>query len=222
MGLAVKISIYPYIPGVARAAAFGREAAHAPTSHQPITRLISCIGQTIPSSLFYILVSNALVPQLNVYGPADFDPHTLDAHNISNSQANMFDFRCEGTKTSAATAICSWDINIHCVFRLAWQTDKFIFMSIVTEQIKARLKSILPQRLCSFCFSNSVEMARTGERTLRISKCQVWAVLTRAKCHGSLLTLGVESFATYPQSLISVLMPQRPRSDSGLKRLNEM
>lgn len=163
-----------------------------------------------------------LVPQLNVYGPADFDPHAFDAHNISNSQANMLDFRCEGTKTSAATAICRWDINIHCVCRLAWQTDKFIFMSVVTEQIKARLKSILPQRLCSFCFSNSVEMARTGESTFRISKCQVWAVLTRAKCHGSLLTLGVESFATYPQSLISVLMPQRPRSDSGLKRLNEM
>lgn len=120
------------------------------------------------------------------------------------------------------TATCSWDINIHCVCRLAWQTDKFIFMSVVTEQIKARLKSILPQRLCSFCLSNSVEMARTGESTLRISKCQVWAVLTRAKCHGSLLTRGVESFSTYPQSLISVLMPQRPRSDSGLKRLNEM
>lgn len=170
-------------------------------------------GQTILSrhSLICILVSNLLIPQINFFGPADFDHHILDKHNISTSLANMFDFRFERTKTSAATVSCNWDINIHCFCRLAWQTDKFIFMCVVTDQIKAstfqRVKSTLSQQLCSFA---SVIVSRWPERArvpLWISKCQVWAVLTRAKCHGSLLTLGVESFSTYPQSLISILMP---------------
>lgn len=33
------------------------------------------------------------------------------------------------------------------------------------------------------------EKARIGENTLWMSKCHAWAVLTRAKCHGALLTL---------------------------------
>lgn len=46
------------------------------------------------------------------------------------------------------------------------------------------------------------EKARMGENALRMSKCHTWIVLTRAKCHGSLLTLWMDSFTVFSAILL--------------------
>lgn len=90
--LSINPSIHLYFTGVGNWSLsqmlLGERRSTPWTSRQPIARLIYCIGQTVLSnhSLIYILVSNWLIPQINVFGPADFDSHTLDNH-ISTSLA---------------------------------------------------------------------------------------------------------------------------------------